>query len=539
MPERDDVAWNSILFSRLDGCHLTHGLKLYSGMIREGLTPTACTFTILLSACRKAGNLDAGRLVHAHIIKSESPPDVPLQNALLDVYASCGELAAAELVFDRIDAPDLVSWNSLMAGFSDNGDGYKAMEAFVRLKMTSSASGLCPDEYTYAAVVSSTAALPSSSYGEPLHGDVNKTGWADSIYVGQALIGMYFANGEPLMAERVFRGIPFKDVVIWTEMVAGHCRINEAELAIQYFYGMVKEGHKTDGFSLSSAIKASAFLTTIRQGEMFHGLVLKAGYEGNSGVCGSLVDLYAKNGSLESSRLVFDTTQNPDLICWNTIIGGYGNHGNSQAAFSLFGRMVEQGLQPDHVTYISLLSTCSHCGLLERGRFYWFCMMIDRISPGLKHYTCMVKLLSRAGLLREAEEMIMNSPFRESSTELWRILLSSCVVDKDLAMGISAANQVLRIEPEDIPTHVLLSNLYASVGSWDAVVEMRRKIRSLLGKKEPGLSWTSLRNVVHVFSADDDCHPSVEHCRDELIRLQGNLKGSEILDVSDSGLELL
>ncbi|XP_020599353.1 pentatricopeptide repeat-containing protein At3g50420 [Phalaenopsis equestris] len=517
MAERDEIAWNSMLFGRLTGCEIEHALQLYRGMVREGLDSTPCTLTMLLTVCRKAEDLNAGRLVHGHVVKCKYPPDTPLLNALIDMYASCGDVRTAELVFERIDEPCLVSWNSLIAGFSSNCDGDKAMDAFVRLKLMNCLEKLQPDDFTFAAVVSATAGFPSLFYGKPLHAEISKTGWAESVYVGQTLIGMYFLNSEPLSAEKIFGCVPQKDVVIWTEMVAGYSGLGDGEMAIQYFSSMLVEGHEADSFSLSSAIKATAFLTSLRQGEMFHGLVVKGGYGGNSGVSGGLVDMYAKNGSLESSKLMFDTIRRPDLICWNSIIGGFGN--------------VESELQPDYITYISLLSACSHCGLLERARFYWFCMMTDGIIPGLKHYTYMVNLLCRAGLLREAEEMIMDSTFGNSSSELWRILLSSSIVSKNLDMGNHAAKQVLSFEPNDLPTHILLSNLYASIGSWDDVAQVRRKIRGLFVEKEPGLSWIELKDMVHVFSADDDCHVQIDECRKVLLRLQRNLEASHLINI--------
>ncbi|KAK8953350.1 Pentatricopeptide repeat-containing protein [Platanthera guangdongensis] len=134
MDGKDEVACNSILLSRLDRCGIEHGLQLFFSMVEEGLDPTPCTFTMLLSACRKSGNSNAGRLVHVQIIKSKNSPDNPLLNALIDMYASFGDARTANLVFERMDAPDLVTWNSLIAGFSNNNDGEKAMEAFCRIK---------------------------------------------------------------------------------------------------------------------------------------------------------------------------------------------------------------------------------------------------------------------------------------------------------------------------------------------------------------------------------------------------------------------
>lgn len=151
-------------------------------------------------------------------------------------------------------------------------------------------------------------------------------------------------------------------------------------------------------------------------------------------------------------------------------------------------------------------------------------MVSDGVIPGLKHYTCMVSLLGRAGLLEEAKEMIVRSPFVSNSPELWRILLSSCVNCRDMGMGSYAAEQVLRLEPDDSPTHILLSNLYASVGRWDDAADIRKKIRTSMLEKDPGLSWIDIKCVVHVFSADDDSHQQIDDCQNELFRLQGNLK---------------
>ncbi|XP_073012117.1 pentatricopeptide repeat-containing protein At3g50420 [Typha latifolia] len=527
MGERDVISWNTIIHCSVRNGSVARGLEQFGQMIMEGLVPTQSTFSIVLSGCGRMDDLNKGRIIHSWIVKSELEPDVPLQNALLDMYSSCGDLGTALCVFERIEMPDLVSWNSVIAGYSGIGCGEKAMNAFIQLRNINQSGGLDPDEYTFAAVVSATATLPAMYYGKPLHSLVIRVGIESNIYVGNTLINMYFMNGEPDSSRMVFNFLPEKDAIIWTEMVVGHSTLGEGELAMSYFHTMQEEGHQVDSFSLSGALNSSADLAVLKQGEMLHGQVVKAGYEENMCVSGSLIDMYAKNGYLEGAHSVFSRIEKPDLKCWNSMIGGYGNHGNTEEAFKLFSEMVSQGLQPDRVTYVSLLSACSHCGLVERGRFYWFCILTDGIMPGFKHYTCMVSLLSRAGLLQEAEELIIRSSFANNSPELWRILLSSCVTFKDAPLGVHAAEQILKLDPEDSSTYILLSNLYASVGRWDCVAEMRKRIRGLMVEKEPGLSWIEIKNSVHIFSANDEYHIHIEDCRNELLRLQGNLKLSK------------
>ncbi|KQJ85420.1 hypothetical protein BRADI_5g26937v3 [Brachypodium distachyon] len=273
-------------------------------------------------------------------------------------------------------------------------------------------------------------------------------------------------------------------------MVAGHSLLGECELALKYFVSMLQEGYKVDSFSLSSALNSTAELAGLKQGEMLHAQVVKSGYEGNICSSGSLLDMYAKNGALQCADLVFCTIRKRDLKCWNSMIGG-------------------------------------HCGLVEKGKFYWFCMMTDGIMPGFKHYTSMVSLLGRAGLLEEAVDLLRKSPFAKKCPELWRILLSSCVALKDLSIGVHATEQALELDPDDLSTHILLSNLYASAGKWDAIAEIRKRIRGMMIGKEPGLSWIEIKNMVHVFSADDECHTQIDDCRGELLRLKGNMEVSD------------
>lgn len=213
------------------------------------------------------------------------------------------------------------------------------------------------------------------------------------------------------------------------------------------------------------------------------------------------------------------------------MLGGHGHHGNVEQAFKLFGEMLYQGLTPDRVTFISLLSACSHRGLIEGGKIFWNYMIENGLTPGPKHYSCMVSLLSRTGLLREAEELIKESPFSESFPELWRVLLSSCVMYRELERGVRAAEQVLNFEPEDSATYILLSNLYAAVGKWNAVVEMRRIIKGLTMEKDPGLSWIEIKNDIHVFSAGDELHPQIDDAQTEIQRLLGNMKGWDVPEI--------
>lgn len=522
--DKDVVAWNSMIFTYLKNERIRRGLHVFLNMVRNGMIPSQYTYSMVLNACSKSFNHYFGHAVHARIIIFSTVADLPLQNALLDMYCSYGDVQTAFTVFCRIENPDLVSWNSMMAGYSRKGDGEKAIDMFIQLLRTSSAE---PDEHTFAAIISAATGLPASDYGKPLHAQVIKAGFQTSVYIGSTLVTMYFKNDETDAAQNVFSLIPEKDVVLWTEMIAAHSRMGDGETAVQFFYTMRRECHKIDGFVLSGVLSACADLATLKQGEMIHSLAIRTGFDIEMSVCGSLVDMYAKNGNLQAAECIFSLVETPDLKCWNSMLGGYSHHGRAEEALKLFGEILNHNIRPDHVTFISLLAACSHCGLVAQGKFLWNHMKEMGLLPGPKHYSCMVSLLSRAGLLQEAEEIIIKSPFREDYLELWRTLLSSCISSKNFGLGAYAAEQVLSLDAEDSATHTLLSNLYAAAGIWDAVAETRRKMRGLMLEKDPGLSWIEVLNNIHVFSSGDQSHPEVDEAQDELHRLHGNMIRSE------------
>lgn len=525
--KKDGIAWNCILSGNLKNNMMREGLHLFRMMLMSSVRPTEFTYSMVLNACARLGFYDCGQLTHAQVIKTGAPLDLPLQNALVDMYSHCCDTRSAFQVFSGIQNSDLVSWNSMMAGYAENHEGEKAVDLFIQLEYWSAHK---PDEYTFAAVISAIQEYPASHYGEPLHARVILSGWVKSVFVGSPLISMYFENGRIDTAEAVFHSIPKKDVVLWTEMITGYSKMVDGENAVKSFYNMWKEGHKIDGFALSCALSVCADLATLKQGEMLHCQAIKTGYDSEMSVCGSLIDTYAKNGNLQAAEAIFAEVTYPDLVCWNSMIGGYSHHGKAAEAIKLFDDIILHHLEPDQVTYISLLSACSHCGFVEIGKYLWNCMKKQGLALGLKHHSCMVTLLSRAGLLQEAVEIIHESEFGDDHLELWRIVLSSCVSNRNLVMGLHAAGKVLQIKAEDSATHSLVSNLYAAVGGWDGVMEIRKRIRGLMLEKDPGLSWIETAKSWHVFSSGDQSHPRIEEVKVQLQILERNMKLEQDID---------
>ncbi|KAF8088920.1 hypothetical protein N665_0527s0038 [Sinapis alba] len=517
----DAVVWNTMISGSLRNDEIEEGLVLFRSMLMSGVEPTQFTYSMVLSACSKLGSYSLGKLTHARIIVLDGLADSVVENALLDMYCSCGDMKGALYVFERIHNPNLVAWNSIISGCSENGFGEEAILMYGRLQKRSTPR---PDEYTLSAVICATGETERFIHGKLLHGQVTKLGYERSVFVGTTLLSMYFKNGEAESAQKVFGLITERDIVLWTEMIVGQSRVGNSECAVQLFVKMYRENNRTDGFSLSSVLGACSDMALLRQGEEFHSLTVKTGFDSVMSVCGALVDMYGKTGKYDAAESVFTLVSNPDLKCWNSMLGAYSQHGMLENALSFFEQILQNGLTPDAVTYLSLLVAFSHNGSTQQGKFLWNQMKERGIKAGFKHYSCMVNLLSKAGLVDEAMELIQESLPGNNEAELWRTLLSACVNTRNLQVGLYAAEQILRLDPEDTATYILLSNLYAVKGRWEDVAEIRRKIRGLVSAKDPGLSWIEVNNnSTQVFSSGDQCNPEVVQVQDELQRLKSNM----------------
>ncbi|CAH9084196.1 unnamed protein product [Cuscuta europaea] len=507
MVQADSFAWDSLIFGHIGNGDIIECFQLFKTMLRTAVIPTHFTFSMLLNACSRLRDYRTGKLLHAQLILSGVCADLPLHNALLDMYCNCGDVITALDVFKKIDNPDSVSWNSMISGYAENRDGESAMRMFVQFAQRSLSP---PDGYTFASIISATCAFQAEYYGKPLHAQVEKAGLGSNVYIVSTLLTLYFNNNEADSAQKIFSSVSEKDIVLWTDMIVGHCRIGDTDGSLRLFHGMFQNGLEIDKFTLSAILNTCAEGATLRQGEMVHCLVMKKGCGSEMSICGNLVDMYAKNGDLKSSKVVFSLTNKPDLKCWNAMLGGYGYHGQPEHAFGTFNEIINNGLEPDEVTFLSLLTSCSHCGLFIKAKHLWNCMKEKGIKPGPKHYSCMIALLSRAGLLEEAEEFIIEElPVGDyHHLKAWRILLSYCVRYGDLIVGIRASRHVLDLDATDSATNILVSNFYAAVGRWDGVREMRRKIKETVIEKDPGFSWLEgMKNKTCVFSSLDLSHP--------------------------------
>lgn len=329
-----------------------------------------------------------------------------------------------------------------------------------------------------------------------------------------ALIGGYMRDGETAFAQDLFRSMPFKNIVSWTSMISGFAQNGLAGHALSLFDEMLKTDSqvKPNWVTIMSVLPACAHSAALGRGQQIHNFASSIGLDSNSAVQSALIAMYAKCGSLAGARYCFDRLRGGEkgLIAWNSMITAYASHGCGVETVSTFEKMVGSGVQPDSVTFIGLLSGCSHSGLVDVGLKYFDCMGSKyMVQPRVEHYACVVDLLGRAGRLKQAKGVIDRMPVCPGSS-IWGALLAACRNYRNLEIAEIAARELFVLEPENTANYILLSNMYADVGKWKEVDTLRaaQKVRGL--RKCPGCSWIEVHGRAHIFRGGDLSHPQAK-----------------------------
>eukprot|EP01018_Ginkgo_biloba_P027099 Gb_06370 [translate_table: standard] len=465
-------------------------LKLFYQMQRSGTWPDASIFSTVVTVCANLTSLKFGKQVHSQTIKAGYESNVCLGSALVDMYAKCRSLEDARHLFDTIPTRNLVSWTAIIAGYAQNKHGEEALKLFCQMQQVD----IKPNRLTMAGVLSACASSEVLEEGKQAHAYVIKNRFELDLYVGTAIVDMYAKLKRIEDASKVFNRMPEQDLVLWTAMVAGYAQNGQGEKALKMFCQMQRAGMKPNQFAFASVLRACTGLTALEQGKQVHAHIIRSGYKSDVCVGSTLIDMYAKCGSIVDARTVFDKMDMQNEISWTALIVGCAQHGLGKEALQLFEQMQMVGMKPDHVTFVGVLSACSHAGLVDEGRHFFSSMNRDHgVSPRIEHYVCMVDLFARAGCLDEAECFIKAMPF-EPGALVWQTLLSACRIQGNLELGERVAGYLLKSEPQEAVTYVLLSNIYAASGRWDGVAKVRKMMKDRKVNKDPGSSWIEVKN---------------------------------------------
>ncbi|GLT99485.1 hypothetical protein SLE2022_169220 [Rubroshorea leprosula] len=555
IPEPNAFLWTSLIHGYVENIQYPEAFSAFRWMRTESVTPLNYTIASVLKGLARLARVKDGKAAYGFVLKCGFGFDLTVQNAIIDLFMRVGEVDSAEWVFNEMVDKDFVSWNSMILGYGNNGkvgvaramfdempdrnviswtsmiQGYvkagdmeESRILFERMPSKDPASwNVMVSAYIDAGDIDSAKyvfeAMPVRNIGTwnlMLSGFCKAGEIEDAKELFNKMSDRNIASWTIMMdghvkvgdvdsARFLFDHMPERNLVPWSVMIGGYARNGQPHNALELYKNFKEQGIRPDETFILGIISACSQLGILDAAESIIHDFTGPSFS-NKQVVSSLIDMYAKCGSLERALQVFKMASQKDLLCYSTMIAAFANHGLAQDAISLFSEMQKANIKPDGIAFLGILTACNHGGLVAEGRKY-FRQMRDEygIRPSEKHYACIVDLLGRAGRLEEAHNLISNMTISPSAA-VWGALLAACRVHCNVELAEVAAAELFKIEPGNSGNYILLSNLYAFVGRWDGVARVRALVRENKVTKNRGSSWIELGSVVYEFVMGDDSH---------------------------------
>lgn len=484
MPKKDLVSWNTMIFGYAQVGQYSDARALFKKMRVCCSKFTLPTLLAILPSCDSPDSLRFGRSIHGWSIKLGFLNQTFALNSLMHMYISCEDSSDAFALFGSASVKsDATRWNTIIAGCSNKGHFLEALEYFNSMRRE--AKFRC-SSITLGSVISACGNLGLPIAGRAVHGLALKSGVSTNIRVQNSLVTMYGRLGDSESARLAFDLSHDHNLCSWNCVISAMSQNEDAKKALELFHFLEFEPNE---ITMSTILSACAQLGAISYGKQIHGHVFRSKLHKNPFVSASLIEMYSNGGRLDIAERVFLNSPEKSVTSWNSLISAYGFHNFGSKAIETFKEMIKNGVCPTGGSFTSLLSACSHSGLVEEGKAYYDKMTSEfKVGPTVEHRVCMVDMLGRKGRLREARDFIENLPTR-GEAGVWGALLSSCSYHGEIEMGREAAEILFDMEPENGSYYVALCNMYVGAGRWEEAVELRRVMEEKQLKKQTGFSY--------------------------------------------------
>ncbi|KAH1075300.1 hypothetical protein J1N35_027628 [Gossypium stocksii] len=524
---------------------------VYQRLRNEGIPIDRFAFPPLLKAASRVGWLAEGKEIHGFGFKSGFHSDPFVQTGLMVMYVACGRLPEARLVFDKMSYRDIVAWRIMIDGYCQSELFDDALELFEEMKR----ANIEADKFVLSSILSACGRAGNLDCGKAIHDYIIQKelvidahlrcalvtmyascGCMDmaqqlydqmipkNVVVSTAMVSGYSRHGRVKDARLIFDQMVEKDLVSWSAMISGYAESDQPQEALRLFNELQILGIRSDQVTMLSVISACANLGVLDKAKWMHVYADKNGFGGSLRINNALIDMYAKCGSLERAKNVFEKMTSRNVISWTSMINAFAIHGDANNALRYFQKMKEACVEPNGVTFVGVLYACSHAGLVEEGRKIFASMINEHnITPKHEHYGCMVDLFGRANLLREAVEIVETMPFAPNVV-IWGSLMSACQIHGETELGEFTAKRVLELEPDHDGALVVLSNIYAKERKWKNVGDLRQLMKERGISKERGCSRIELNDEVHEFLVADRNHKQAYEIYEKLNEVVSRLK---------------
>lgn len=506
-------------------------LSLYAQMNRLGVTINEFTIPFVLKACACESGYYVGWIIHGQLVKLGIGSIICVQNAVVSFYALGGFVYDARKVFDEIPEKSLVSWNSMIGGYSKMGFCKEAILVFWEMIK----AGFEPDKFTFMCLLSVSSQTSDYDLGRCIHSSIEITGKNNDLYVQNAIVDMYAKCGDLITAQAYFERMPHKSVVSWTSICNAYARKGLLERAKNLFEQMPEKNVVSWNSMISCCVQASLHkealiffgdmcrtevspdettlivtLTACSQygdlvrGMKIHDYICNNNVKQSTDLLNALMDMYAKCGLLQHSLQIFIEIPEKNIVSYNVMIGAFALHGYGIKAIEVFGKMQSEGIKPDNITFTGLLSACTHSGFIDIGRYYFNRMVsLYGVTYEIEHYACMIDLLGRGGLLGEAIKLMQKMEMRPDIV-IWGALLGACKVHCDYEIGKIILKHLLGLDTYNGGLYVLLANIFCEARRWEDVEKLRKMMKDHGIEKGDAISSIEIDGRVYEFMVDEN-----------------------------------
>ncbi|GJS53021.1 pentatricopeptide repeat-containing protein [Tanacetum coccineum] len=488
--------WNTMLRGYVNIGFHAHALGFYKLMHGHGIKSNNFTYPFVLKSCASDMMCSNGKVVHCEVVKSGFGTDAYVEAGLVDMYAGCGVIEDARKVFDGMCGRDVVCWTAMISAYEQGGIGGTALELVKEMQD----EGLRMDWVTCVTVASAVGQLSDVKSGKSVHGYAVRSAFLDEVPVVNSILAMYGKCGEVEYAEMLFDHTKKRERITWNSMLTCYTQNGLASEALSLFEQMKLSDVSPNEVTTLVIVSACAYLGSRQHAAKIHDFVTQNNIEINLSLWNAIIDMYAKCADLDTALKLFQDIPLDHLhvSSWNTLIAGYGMHGYGKEALNVFNQMKDEGFQPNHITFTSVLSACSHAGLIDEGKKCFSEMETFAVVQEPKHYACMVDMLGRAGQLNEAYELIRNMKLQPND-DVWGALLLACKSYGNTNLAKVAADNLFNLEPEHTGYYVLMSNIYADSKNWEQVGKLRQDMKNKGLRKPAALSFVEFNNELHGF----------------------------------------
>ncbi|CAM0871850.1 unnamed protein product [Alopecurus aequalis] len=479
--ELNQSVMNALLAMYADCGESEASVRLFCQMRQAGFQFDVVTLIGLISGISVAEDATIGESLHSLAVKSGCNADVSLANTLITMYSNCGSVEACQRLFDSLSSRNTVSYNVLMTGYRKNNLFEEIVPLFYQ--MVKNEHG--PNHIT---LLNLLPACQSQSQGKSVHCYAIRNLFAQETSIITSAICMYSKFNNVDYGCKLFHSVGEKNIIVWNCILSAFVQCRLADNAFDFFRQMCFLNVKPDAVTMLALLSACSQIGNADLAECVTALILRNGFGGTLSIVNALIDMHSRCGSISFAREIFDSSVAKDSVTWSAMINSYSLNGDGKSALDLLSMMIGSGVDPDDITFVSILSACSHSGLVDQARALFKSLQIDYgITPRMEHYACMVDLLGRTGHLDEAYDIVRSMPFRPSDS-LLESLLGACRFHGNSKIGEAVGKLLIDSCHSNSRSYVMLSNIYASVGKWNDYEWLRLDMEAKGFRKDVGIS---------------------------------------------------